>query len=457
MMFSEQYPENGVPSRFRRPSVVRESALVFFAMSTAGAVVIIRDVLVGRRFGLGPDLDAWVLGFAILSFVVSPFATASSATLLPRLRPGRQRNDAMERSEFVSGAIAFAALLGLCAGIAGLLALSAARLVGGFDTERISALWSLLAVLGPIGGCALLATGAATAVLHTNNRFWQPAAAPLLPALLVVGALALSGSESILALGLLHSIGLLAAVLGLLVLVGVDEKLSFPHLGRARQQLSGLLGTASKAYLGALLVSLNVLVDYFVASRLAPGDVGGLGLAGRLPIATAALLASAAAVPLYPRLVDALSSGGPRALASLFRKRLIQVTAASATIGLGISLVSVPLARWMFEGGSSALSADGPSLGRLQAIYALTIAPYVAATLAVRTLHAMGLVQLALWIAAGGAIANLALNLILAIPFGLAGIASATVATHSGTAIVMIYGILLHCRNSPHFEPEGVS
>ena len=412
---------------------------MFIALGAAGSIAIVRDVLVGRTLGLGPALDAWTLGLAALSFVTSAFVSAAGASLVPRLR-SVSRELTQSRSEVIVGATLSAAAIGLFLGTMSVVLLEVLHRAVYPESEVVGQLVVLSRPLGGVAVPSILIAGVLTAVLHSNGGFWQPALGPAVPATFVLAGVVLWGVDETIRLGTLHAAGLcaLAAILWLLVLA--REHLDRGSWRQWRSVLAAIRLDTTHAYLAALLVSLNPLIDYVVATSLGEGSAGKLGLASRVPIAAAALLASAVAIPLFPRLVDELEIRGPSSMAQLFRRRLTGATLATTAVGVAIAAVSIPLAN-VFFGGDSPLAEDARSIGKIQIVYALTIGPYVAATLSVRALNAHSLYRAALSIAALGCVLNVVLDVILAPWFGLAGIAAATVLVHSTTAAAMAWKV----------------
>ena len=427
------------PALSARNSAVWDPALVFVALGAAGSVAIFRDVVVGRSLGLGPALDAWTIGLAALGFATSAFVSAAGASLVPRLR-SMPREPTRRRSEIVVGATVSAAAIGLVIGVISIVLVELLYRSAYPESELVSELVLLARWLGAVAVPSILICGVLTAVMHANGRFWPPALGPAVPATIVLVSVMYWNVDEITRLGALHATGLCTLAAILWSLVRAQEELDRGSWRQWRSVLADIRLDTTYAYLAALLVSFNPLIDYVVATSLGEGNAGKLGLASRVPIAAAALLASAVAIPLFPRLVDELKLQGAAAMAHLFRRRLGRATIATTVIGVAIAAVSIPLAS-VFFGGDSPLADEANSIGRIQMVYALTIGPYVAATLSVRALNARSCYRAALSIAALGCVLNIVLDVILASWFELTGIAAATVLVHSATATAMAWKV----------------
>jgi putative peptidoglycan lipid II flippase len=413
-----------------------ETIIVLVATLAASAVALARDVAVGWELGVGYGLDIWTLAVAVTGFLASAFVTATSGTALPAYR--RSLEDANSRFtavDVVSTSLVLSAGFGLAVGAVMFLAAGPAvdlMLPTSFRRDELVTVLRILAFT-VVPGLIMRGTGAA--LLQAGRRFALAAASAAIPALTVLAAV-VAFDVTVRELAVLHGAGALAEFILVTTVVLTVTGCSVRDLGIDRAVLRQLLTGAGPAFVSGIAFSVNPVIDLVVASQLDAGDAGRLGLANRITIAAAALAATSLATPAFPRFVDTLESEGHQALRRLFGAILRRGILVGVVLSLVIAATTFPIADVLFTGGRLT-DADANHVAKLQLVYATTAAPYIATTIALRGLHALGRYRAAMAIGLLGTLVNLVADLAIAPTLGVYGIAAATTLVYTLTALSM--------------------
>jgi putative peptidoglycan lipid II flippase len=424
-----------------RQTLRHDSTTVFVATVLASIVALARDVIVGRSLGLGFGLDAWTVALAMVGFATSAVITAASASILPQVRRSRIGEGDYSPAEISAGGLAAALGVALALGTVTWLAAEplASLATNTADTQMTTVF--LVRALAVTAILSLLVRGIAGAILQSVQHFAMPALGPSISAIVVVLAVTVFDVTDVRRLVWYHGVGLIGEA-GLLFGLVVRSTGLHAHDFRRSLEVSRVLSVGvGPAFVSAVAFSINPLIDVAFAANLGNGQAGRLGLASRLTIATAAVLASSLAVPAFPRFVDALTAGGLGALRRRFRRTLVQGILAGAGLTAVLGITTIPLARLLFA-GSELSTSDARSVAFLQLTYSATAAPYIAAAISLRALYALGRNRAAMYIAIAGCVLNAVFNLALTNAVGIHGIAIATAAMYCLVSFAMSWCVL---------------
>jgi putative peptidoglycan lipid II flippase len=399
---------------------------------------LLKELAVAARFGTGDGLEAFLLALALPMFLAGALRSAILSSLVPRLAAARERGGEEEARRLLATSLARHALL--AAGTAALLALSARPAVlvvaSGFPPGKqalTARLLLLLAIVVFLDGIAAIVSAA----LQARGKIAIATLGMLgSPVVTLAALLATAGSDpEILVLGVV--LGSLAEVVwgaAHLAAVGVSPLvLGHPFDAHASESARGF----AKLLGGALVVSINPIVDQAMAAHLGPGAVAGLGYGGRMAGGILGVLAMAfgtAALSRYSMYAAESDVGG---LAKAFRRDAAFVVVLGTGIAVALAALSLPLTRLLFERGAFS-PEDTAEVARIQVFYAVQIPGYLAGILGARAMNALGRDWEIFWISGFGAVLNVALNLVLSRWLGAAGIALSTGAVYTVSAVAMV-------------------
>ncbi len=399
---------------------------------------LLKELAVAARFGTGDGLEAFLLALAVPLLLAGALRSAILSSLVPRLSAARERGGAAEEGRLFSSSLARHSLL--AAATAALLVLLARPIVhvvaSGFPPEKqalTERLLLLLAVVVCLDGIAAIFSAA----LQSRGK-------------IAIATLGMLGSPVVTLAALLATAGsapeilVLGAVLGSLAEVAwgaarlAAEGLSpfvfhspfAPHASDAARGFAKLLG-------GALVVSVNPIVDQAVASHLGAGAVAALGYGGRIAGGILGILAMAFGTAALSRYSMYAAESDVSGLAKAFRRDCTFVVVLGTGIAVAIAASSLPLTRLLFERGAFS-PEDTAEVARIQVFYAVQIPGYLAGILGARAMNALARDWEIVLIAALGAVVNLAGNLVLSRWLGAAGIALSTGVVYTVSAVAMV-------------------
>ncbi|MDF1585371.1 murein biosynthesis integral membrane protein MurJ [Marinimicrococcus flavescens] len=333
-----------------------------------------RDALIAASLGAGWLADAFFVGFKLVNLVrrlagEGAFGAAFVPLFLRELEAGGPPR-ARRFAEQALAAAAAALLAFLVA--AELLAPALVRLLAtGFAPEeaRFAAAVGLLRIMLPYLLWAVLAA-LLGALLGALGRFMAAAAMPILLNLCMIAGLGLAwhldlASAAVLAwsvalAGLLQFLAMLAAVHA----AGYRLRAVRPRASPPVRRLARLGGPA---LLGTGALQINLLVDSWLASHLAPGAVSWLFYADRLVQLPLGLVGVALGTVLLPLLSRAVREGDA-GLAGQAQNRAIEAALLLVLpAAVGLAAVALPLIQVLFERGAFGPEASGATAVALAA------------------------------------------------------------------------------------------
>jgi putative peptidoglycan lipid II flippase len=384
---------------------------------------LLRTVVIGYRFGTGPDLDAYLVANRISDTLFQIVAGgAVSAAFIPVLAVYLGRDDRAEAWRLVSALFTIAvALMVPLSVLLAVFAEDVMGIAGGFDAERrrLSADMLRILLISP----TVFALGTlATSVLNKEGRFLLPALAPTAYNLGIVGgALLLAEPLGIRGLAVGASVG---AVLYWLIqlpgLAGVGLRYQ-PWLGLGHGGVRSVGRLVVPRMLGLAVAQLNFLVIFALASPI-PGAIAALDYAWTLVMLPLGLFAMAISTAVFPTLAE---QGAADELAELTRTlsgtlRVIlylTIPATAGLIALGEPLVRALLERGEFDASSTALTVVALRF------YAVGLIGQAAVEIVTRAFYALQDTRTPVLIAFAAMAANLALGVALRPALGHGGLA----------------------------------
>lgn len=438
-----QAPAAGGELRQARAGLVGSGATVAVVTAVTFFGLFIRDIVMARQFGLGGELDAFVVAAVVPMFLVAVLSVPIGTSIVSVFLAVRERESAAAALALVRRVailfLAAALVLTVLLAAAGPQLLEAAgwsALPEKADRTQAIMLW-MLAIFA-FSGLVTLANG----LLNALGHYVVPAAAQAVVPVVAIVALLLFGAShgSIVAAVAMFAGQLvnLALVCRALAVRGVSLLPALPATVKTGLFVSQYLPLVA----AAAFMQLTVPMSTVMASVLPEGSVAALGLGSKAVLFATGLIGAAIASVVLPyfsrymaqnRLLDAR-----RELSFL----LLAGTVITIPVTLALHLLSEPFVRLAFEGGAFG-SAEVGVVSRVMANGILQLPFYVVSVLllkfAIATRHS-GRVMLAAGI---GLAANILLNLVLMERLGAPGIAlSMTLAAALAAGLML----LLFCR-----------
>jgi putative peptidoglycan lipid II flippase len=402
------------------------------SLSTVGSRVLglARDALFFASFGSNLISSAFIIAFTIPNLFRRLLGEgALSSAFVPVF------NDALEHDRDQARQLLRQTLTRLGGGLFVFIALVT---VGYFlfgrglnlpDDWRLATpmLFLMLPYAGLICCAAIL-----TAALNSLNRFVLPSLSPIILNLAMIGTL----------LGAAHGWGLtgidLAYALCVGVLVGGVMQFLLPAIelrtlrwkltpdfsqSQAFEQVCHLFWSASGA---AAAIQINLLVTRIIAFQVSDAAVSQLYIASRITEFPLGIFTIAITTVLFPKLARLVSQKKHEEFQQTAQGGLSLILAITLPAAAGIYLLSGPIISLLFQWGrfgEGSVEAATPVLE----IYALSIPILSIVGYFTKILHAQRKMPLALRITLLSILTNIGLCLTLAKPFGVTGLAWASV------------------------------
>ncbi|GMU47951.1 MAG: hypothetical protein AMXMBFR31_01770 [Candidatus Desulfobacillus denitrificans] len=426
-------------------SVLMGSGITVAAVTAITFVgLFVRDIVMARLFGLGGELDAFVVAAVVPMFLVAVLSVPIGTAIVPVFLAVRERASAAA-AQALARRIAMTFLAaGLVLAVVVALAGPALLETAGWaalpeKSARVQAITLWMLAIFVFSGLVTLANG----LLNALGHYVVPAAAQVIVPVVAIAALLVFGNS--------HG----AIVAAMAMFVGQLVNLVLVHRALAARGVSlwasdkfdgSGYGQFVSQYLplvaAAVFMQLTIPVSTAMASVLPERGVAALGLGSKAVLFATGLIGASIASVVLPyfsrymaqsRLLDAR-----RELSFL----LLAGTVISIPATLVLHLLSEPFVRLAFQGGAFG-SAETSIVSRVMANGILQLPFFVINLLLLKFAIAIrhsGRVMLA---AAVGLAANVLLNLVLMPRLGAPGIALSMSIAAAVSAGLML---LLFCR-----------
>lgn len=415
-------------------SAVSVSAGSLLALLSSAAV----SILASSLFGASQVTDAYLIALAIPA-VISAIASVAPANASVPVLVQTRVSDGDEAADRATGFLLSASVL-LMLMLGGVVLVVREAIVDlvapGFTTETRTLTASLLWLTVPATVMASAAAAIGSA-LNARGRFYATAFAPALTNVVVLLSLATLGSSGVFAWGA----GYLGGALSSLALVTTASwrtgQRPRPTLDWTNRWAQGLMLTAGPFIGLAVVVQSSGLVVRQITTLLDPGTVTALALAltiTAIPLNVAGYSVGTALVPAFA----ALAGSTGRHFAALYSRSVVTLAVMLMPAALMLGLCAENIVRLMFERGAfteraTLLTADALRIYGLSLLFEpILVVSHRAllGTRATKTLLSVGSAQ---------ALTLVALCLLLAGPFGHAGVAAGyTIAVAANAAALAL-------------------
>ncbi len=400
----------------------------------ANLVLFWREILSAAAFGIGAELDTFVVASLLPIFLSGLFANALAPALIPALARCRQVDGPYAARAMLTSA--HIGLLGVAVLLIVILWALAKLLLSGLcpncDVDRLAKATSLFRLLVPLIAVQLSAA-VWRAGLGLEGRLVAAAITPIIPPSLGV----------LLLLSPVRSLG--ADVLAWSLLIGSTVEwgvLTFlahdTHAGVRQRRQHSSMSDIARSYGTLLLASACTtsawLVDNAMAAKLVTGSVAALSFGAKVVTFIVGIASIAVSQAVMPVAVGLAAHERWQELAKVTWRYGLTLALAGFSVGLIIVLGSEPITSIIYERGAFDIDATR-TVSAVQSALALQFPFHVLGLLFVRMLSVLEANRQVLFIAAGGALINFFLNLILIPHFGVVGIAAATSAMFAATCV----------------------
>ncbi len=383
-------PSSGSTLDSRRLAGAALVVMAFFVLSRATG--LLREMVIGARFGTGPELDAYLAAFRIPDLLFQLVAGgALGSAFIPTFAAAWVQGDRQAAWLLFSRVLNLVVLVLVV--LAGLMALLAEPLVAhvvapGFSPAQqalTAGLMRWMLISSVVFGASGLFMGALNALQH----FLLPAAAPVVYNLAIVaGAWWLAPRYGVhgLVMGVVAgAVGHLLVQVPGLVRQGARYRPSLALQDPGVREVARLM---APRVIGLFFVQLNFLVNTLLASRLPSGSLSALNFAWLLMLLPQGIFAQAMATVAFPTFAAQVAAGHTPALRRALLRLLQLMVFLTVPATLVLLVLKVPLIQILFQRGNFTPESTQAVAYALQ-FYALGLVAHSVVELAVRAFYAL--------------------------------------------------------------------
>ncbi len=419
-----------------RRQIARSAGLVSILFAASRLLGLLREVVIGARFGTGAELDSYLAAFRVpdlIFYLVAGGALASAFIPTFTARLAREEDPLRRAAWRLASSVANMLLLvtTVLAIAAALLArpLVATVIAPGFGPEQqaLTAQLMTLMLLAPI---IFGLSGIVMGILNSFQHFFAPALAPVLYNLMILfGAWFLAPEIGVYGLAIGVVAGALAHLLVQIPPLLRRRPIYTPTLGLDNPDVHEVGRLMGPRVLGLAAVQINFLVSANLASRLGAGSISALNYAWLLMLLPQGIIAQGIATAIFPTLSAQAVQGQIAALRSTLNAALRALIWLTVPAAVGLFILRVPviaafLQRGQFTAESTAMTAYA------LAFFAFGLIAHSLLEVVTRAFYALHDTWTPVKIGIGAMALNLALALLLIRPLSFGGLALAnTIAT----------------------------
>lgn len=401
------------------------SGLIVLLLTLLGFIgFFVRDILMARYVGLGPELDYFFIALLIPMFLVTVLCMPLGAAFIPVYLESREKSPAVIQSLIGNVSLWVSIFLMLIclvlyAASSSLLALVYPEIHGG-ESSQLMRLSNMALLVLLFSGVVILGNS----VLNANGRMALTSAAQLVVPVVAIGALLAFGKD----------FGLEAVMAGMVVgqllnLAVIQVSLKKQNLslmpkwnGFAQSTCQSLAGQYVPLAASAFFVSIAATVSTLLATSLPGGAVSAFNLGNKLVLFFTGLVGAAMTTVLLPYFSSLVAKNhwvSARRELSFF---LILATFISVPVSAIMFVYADGIVQLLFEGGTFDRKSSAEVSRVMQ--YALVQLPFFVSNaillkFAIATRHVLAISIAAII----GLLANVATTLLLMQFMGVGGIA----------------------------------
>jgi putative peptidoglycan lipid II flippase len=433
-------------------SMARNAIIVSVAFVLSRVLGLLREMVLARQFGTGPEMDAYVAAFRIPDLLfLTIMSGAFGAAFIPVFADFIDRGDRDKASRLASSILTWTGISVFVLGaVAFALAGPITDVLFSFDTYTRNLTVELMRILllSPV----FLGLGIAfKGILEAQNQFTLPALSPLVYNLaIIVGAVFLAPDYGIQALAW-------SVIAGAILHMGVQlpgiikTGLHFrPTVDRSVAGLSEVVRLLGPRVVGQAAFQINFIAVTSFASTIGDQNVAGFNYAWQLLMLPHGVLALSISTVAFPALAALYGRGDRRGFGAMLDRTMRPLLFLSLPASLGLLMLGKPIIKIIFEGGNFTEGSTELVSAALK-WFAIGLVGYGLTEIVTRVFYAMRDTRTPVITGILTIILNLILALLLIDSLGIEGLAIALSATTAAEAVIML--LFLRYRSGQIFSP----
>ena len=419
------------------------------ATTAVKLVAAVKEIAIAHRFGVGDDLDAFLIAYLFATFTITIFSVSFSSAIIPTYVQIREKKGHHDSCELFRSITAWSLTFILAIFILLLIGKSIIIPVlgSGFDNSKLARTMSMATMLLPI----LLFWGTSMvwgAILNAHRKFLAVALSPAIISLSLIVAIVLGAKKY----GIYALVtGTLAGHLIELIVIGYFVRreglpLSL-RLSGGSEPLKRIMRQYIPLGMAALMSTGMGIVDQAMAGMLSSGSVSALSYGYRLVGILFSLSASlwVIALPHFSSLVSERNFAGLKHSIDRYCKFALTTTIPLAVV---LMVASPVIVRIFFEHGAF-VTQDTVLVARIQRLYLLQYPFFVTGMVIMRMFSSLNKNAILMWGGAFGFCLNAGLNLLFIRIYGISGIAFST-AVVSFISFCFLFSMMRYYLNKAH-------
>lgn len=341
----------------RLEKVTKSAALVMVLTILSKIMGFLREMLIGFRFGLGGDTDAFFMALTINGVLITIIALALRQSMIPIFTDIRKKQGEVEENRYLSR---FSLLIFLGSLVAiGVFYVAAPFLVslfaGGFEGETFDFTVRLVRI-GIPSMVAVILTDVFNAYIHSKENFAVPALMGI-PFNIPYFIFLIFMGERYGIPGLMVT-AVVANILQWLLTMGYSAKIGWRYSPKTSvvsalkdKNIKRTMSFVGPVILGTMVRKFNVVVDRTLASRLIEGSVSALNYAEKVKALVYGVFILTLVTIIYPILAKEGDAKNPINFNRMLLKGINVMLLMTIPVAVGTMLLAEPMIRVLFQRG----------------------------------------------------------------------------------------------------------
>lgn len=423
--------------------IFRKTLQVSFLVAFVKLISFLKDVYVVKNFVFGKELDAFFIALVVPQFILGVFVTSINSIVIPNyIREKKLASEGV--GSFTYTMMLISVLISLTLSLICIFNYSAINSLFSYSKDA-----SQFAEITKIHFYYLIPTvilstisSSIGALLNSKNKYLATSLTPLFPVVFtVIGLYFLKDRLGIYSLSLGFTIGYVFELFTMIILFQV-EKFPFKMVFKITNSIKLLLTQAFHKISASLFAAFAPIANQMFAVRQAEGSVSMITYAQKVPLFINMALTMSLGITILPYFTKKISSNEKYSKKEYVRLLLL-LFFGSLALCLIFVLFSQVIVELLFSRGKTT-NMELFKVNQLQKIYLIQIPFYLLAIIAIRLLTALNQNIQSLYGSIISMILIFALNYLFEEPFGIYGIALATL---GATVFNMVVNVLFSVKS----------
>ena len=423
-------------------NLIKSTFIIMVVSLISRALGFIRDMLIGKSFGIGMYTDAYNIAVAIPETIFTLVGLAISTAFLPTLSKIKAKNGSKDMYRFANNIINILFIISLILFIiTSIFSKELVFIIAKGLSEDAALLAISLTRITLINLLFLSVNACFTSLLQVNEDFVVPSILGLFFNLPMITYLLVFRNYDIVGLTIANVIGnFFRVAVQVPSLLKHGYKYEFA-INLKDERLKAILILIIPVIIGAGANSLNMIVDKSVASFLEEGSISALDFAQKLIFFINSIITTSIASVVYPLMANMRNNDDKNGFVEILKKSIAYLAILLIPITVGIVIFDRDIVKIIYERGEfKEYAVNLTTLALLG--YGFGIFFTGIRDILNSTLFSMGKTKITTINGIIGVVINIVFSIILSKYIGIIGIALASVIAMAVTAVLLFISII---------------